>query len=159
MKNIENASEQTLKVFTKVRINTSIPQWVEFEVLSNNKQKQLYKIAKLSEVSEFILNENLSNNLNFSIVINEEIFDGLTEEQKEMVFEECLTGVVVNQDNDKLSLKKPTFNTYFGILKKYGNDTTVVLHESIKSLFDNKKAKDDQIKAETEKVKAKKFRG
>ena len=45
MAKIEKASDDVKLLFEEVREETTIPQWVEFEVLSSNKQKDLYKIA------------------------------------------------------------------------------------------------------------------
>jgi hypothetical protein len=153
MKKIEKASDETIKIFDKVRNSKSIDNWIEFEVGSNGDQKQLYKIKKVNDDGEYLLNEFAKSHVDFLIVVNEEIFDQLPEDQKIMVFEECLTGVH-KSEKDALSIKKPTFNTYFGMFEKYHNNV-VTLHETIKTLFDEKKQKEDQEKNEA-KMKVKK---
>ncbi|MFW6246596.1 MAG: putative metallopeptidase [bacterium] len=110
-------------------------------MLCNNKQKQLYKIMKLNDMVETI-----TDGINFVIVINEEIFDQLTEEQKNIALVECLAGVSVSE-NEAVSLEKPDFSTYRGVLQKYGHEEIIVLHESVKSLFDKKKQEEDERKA------------
>lgn len=141
MAKIEKASEELVKLFDEIRENTTIPQWVEFEVLCNNKQKEPYKVVKLNEIVE-----TLTEGLNFAVVFNEEIFDQLPDDMKEMAVSECLAGICVDA-NDKITLEKPNFSTYRGILEKYGHDPIIVLHESIKSLYDAKKQKEDEEKA------------
>ena len=141
MAKFEKASDDVVKFFDEVRDKTSIPQWIQFEVLCNNKLKQLYKIVKLND-----LVETITDGLNFAVVINEEIFDQLTEQQKEMALNECLAGVCVSE-SDAVSLEKPNFSTYRGVLERYGHDSIIVLHESVKSLFDSKKQKEDEEKA------------
>lgn len=150
MAKIEKASDDVKLLFEEVREETTIPQWVEFEVLANNSQKDLYKIVKLNEIIETI-----TEGLNFAVVINEEIFEQLPDDMKKTALAECLAGVCVDE-NDKVSLEKPNFSTYRGILAKYGHDPIIVLHESIKSLFDSKKQKEDEEKSQKKAKKSKK---
>jgi hypothetical protein len=74
---------------------------------------------------------------------------------KRMAITECLAGVCVNE-NDVVSLEKPNFSTYRGILQKFGHDPIIVLHESIKSLYDAQKQKADEEKAQKKEKKGKK---
>lgn len=143
MAKIVKASEEIEKLFDEVRDKTSIPQWIEFKVFSCEKQKELYKIVKTNDLVEI-----LTEGLNFAVIFNEGIFDQLPADMQVMAINECLAGVAVNE-NDVVSLTKPTFNTYLGMLEKYGHDPIIVLHESIKSLFDAKKQKEDEEKALT----------
>jgi hypothetical protein len=150
MAKIEKASDDVKLLFEEVREETTIPQWVEFEVLSSNKQKDLYKIVKLNDIVETI-----TEGLNFAVVFNEEILDQLPENMKKMAIAECLAGVCVDE-NDKVSLEKPNFSTYRGILEKYGHDPIIVLHESIKSLYDKRKQEADEAKAQKKGKRGKK---
>jgi hypothetical protein len=65
-----------------------------------------------------------------------------------MAVVECLAGVGVSE-TDAVSLEKPNFNTHTGVLQKYGHESIIALHESIKSLFDVKKQKEDEERATT----------
>lgn len=150
MAKIEKASEDVVTLFEEVRNKTSIPHWVMFEVLCNNKQKELYKITKLNDVVEV-----LTEGVNFSVVLNEEIFDELPSEMQEMAIEECLAGVSVS-DSDAISLEKPNFNTHTGVLQKFGHESVITLHESIKSLYDAKKQQEDEEKARTKGTRGRK---
>ena len=141
MANYLEVSDETKKIFRDVVSNTSIPHFVEFELLCNNKLKQLYRITKLND-----LVETITNGINFVIVINEEIFEQLTPEQQKIAIDECLAGISVN-DNDVISLEKPDFSTHRGVLMKYGHEDIIVLHESVKSLYDKKKQEEEERKA------------
>ena len=143
MAKIVKASEELENLFDKVKDSTTLKdwQWLRFEVLCNNKQKQLYKIVKTNDIVEI-----LTEGVNFAVVFNEEIFDQLPDDMKEIVIIELLGGVSVD-DNDKVSLVKPDFTTYTGVLQKFGHDPIIRLHESIKSLYDAQKQKDDEEKA------------
>jgi len=143
MAKLEDASDDVMLLFNEVRENTSIPDWVEFLVFCNNKQKnEVCKPQKFNEISE-----KASNGINYVIIINEEILDSLPDEMKKMVIDECLAGITI-KENDTLSLSKPDFNTYTGVLQKYGDEKVLALHESIKSLYDEKKQKEEQERAE-----------
>jgi len=143
MAKIQKASEDVVNLFSEVREKTTIPHWVVFEVLCDEAQKEIYKISKLNDVVEI-----LTEGVNFSVVFNEEILEGLPVNMQEMVIEECLAGVNVS-DSDAVSLAKPNFNTHTGILQKFGHDDIITLHESIKSLYDEKKQREDEEKAAT----------
>lgn len=150
MAKIAKASDEMVDLFDKVKDKTTIKDWLVFEVLCNNKQKELYKIVKANDLVEV-----LTNGVNFAVVFNEEIFDQLPDDMKEMAIIECLAGVVVDE-NDKITLEKPNFSTYRGVLEKFGHDPIIVLHESIKSLYDAQKQKEDEEKAQKKETKAKK---
>jgi len=152
MAKIEKASQDMEDLFDKVKDTTTIKDWLKFEVLCNNKQKELYKIVKASDILEV-----LTDGVNFAVVFNEEIFDQLPDDMKEMAISECLAGVCVDE-NDKISLEKPNFSTYRGILEKFGHEPIIRLKESIKSLYDSKKQQEDEEKA-NKKGKPRKKRG
>lgn len=141
MAKIEKASEEMVELFDSVKDKTAIPHWIQFEVLCNNKQKELYKIVKMSDLVEII-----TEGVNFAVVFNEEVFDKLPADQQEMAIIECLAGVSVSE-SDVVSLEKPNFSTYRGVLEKFGHESIVILHESVKSLFDAKKQEEDETKA------------
>lgn len=143
MAKIEKASEDVVNLFDDIREKTTIPHWIQFEVLCNGKQKELYKITKSTDVMEV-----LTGGVNFAVVFNEEILDELPVEMQEMAITECLAGVSVN-DSDVVSLDKPNFNTHTGVLQRYGHESIITLHESIKSLYDAKKQREDEEKATT----------
>lgn len=152
MAKLEKASEELVSFFDDVKEQTSIPHWIEFEILCNCKQKELYKIQKLNDLVEI-----LTNGTNFAVIINEEIFDQLTEDQRKLAIIECLAGVSVS-DTDAVTLEKPNFSTYRGVLEKHGHEKIIVLHESIKSLYDAKKQKEDEEKAQTKGKRGRKSR-
>ena len=144
MAKFEKASEDVEKFFDEVRDSTTIPQWVEFKVLCNNKQKK--EPVKLIKSNELV--ELLSEGVNFAIVINENIFDEMPDDMKKMAIDECLAGVCISE-TDTLSAEKPDFNSHTSVLKKYGHEKIIVLHESVKSIYDVQKQKEDEAKALT----------
>ena len=144
MRKLEVASEDVVRIFDEVRDGTTIPQWVEFKVLCNNKQKD--EVCKLNKASEVI--ELLTEGIAFIVTINESIFDSLPEDLQRMEIDKCLAGVEVS-DSDTLSKSKPDFFAHSGVIKKYGYDKLVVLKESIESLYIKQKEDEDALKAMT----------
>lgn len=144
MRKLEEASEDVVKIFEEVLDGTTIPQWVEFKVLCNNKQKN--EVCKLNKANEVI--EVLTDGIAFIITINESIFDMLPDDLQRMEIDKCLAGVEVSE-TDTLSKSKPDFFAHSGVIKKYGYDKLVVLKESIESLYIKQKEDEDALKVMT----------
>lgn len=144
MRKLEVASDDVVKIFDEVLEGTTIPQWVEFKVLCNNKQKK--EVCKLSKANEVV--ELLTEGTNFVVTINESIFDLLPDDLQRMEIDKCLAGVEVS-DSDTVSKSEPDFYAHSGVIKKYGYDKLTVLKESIDSLYIKQKEEEDAIKAMT----------
>jgi hypothetical protein len=143
MAKFQEASPEVEKLFDEVRDKTSIQHWVEFRVLCNNKQKgEPVKLVKSNDLVQV-----LTEGVNFAVVVNEDIFTQLPPDMQRLAFDECLAGVSIS-DSDVVTLEKPDFNTYTGVLAKYGDSEVIKLKESVKSLYDVQKQKEDQEKAE-----------
>lgn len=142
MGKFRNVSDDVKMVFDKILNETTIPQWVNFELLANDKQKEVYVIRRSNEIIE-----HLTDGINFVIIINEEIFEQLPEHQQEILLNECLAGVTIDHDKDSIALEKPNFTTYGSILRTYGHEDVISLKESVKSLYDAKKQREDEEKA------------
>jgi len=142
MANYRQLSDENIQLFEEVLNETSIPQWVLFGYLANDKQKEIYKINRASDVVE-----KLTDGINFVVIFNEEIFDQLSDEQQKLTIHECLAGIVYDSEKDAIVFNKPDFSTYTGLLNKYGHNDIISLKESIKSLFDIKKQKEEEEKA------------
>lgn len=135
-------SSENKELLNEILDQTSIPQWVVIEALNNDRQKEIYRINKANDILE-----TLTNGVNFVIILNESIFDQLTEEHQKMILIECLSGIIYDSEKDTLSLNKPDFTTYSGVLQKYGHEEIISLKESVKSLFDEKQQQEDEEKA------------
>jgi hypothetical protein len=151
MAKFEKVSDELEALFFEVRDKTTIPHWVEFKVFCNDKQKN--DPCKLFKTNDLV--EILTEGVNFVVVFNEKIFNQLPDDMQKMAIDECLAGVGINE-NDALSLEKPNFNTHTGVLQKYGHDPIITLHESIKSLYDVEKQKEDEEKAQRKAKKSNK---
>ena len=140
MSKFSEISTEFKEMFFEQRDETTIPNWVEFTLTANNKMKDLYLIRKFDDLVEML------TSINIAVVVNEDIFFQLTDDQQKLVIKEILHGVVVDVENDKLSIEKFNFTTYSGLLAKVGAEPMIALKESIESLFRTKQEVEDQQK-------------
>jgi len=144
----EKVSDDVKELFEEVVAGMNVPN-VDIEILVNDKQKEIYKICKMSD-----LVTKLTDGLVFAIVLNENVFDRLPEDMQRIALTECITGIS-QAESGAISLEKPDFNTHTGVLQKFGHEAVIQLKESIKSLYEQKKKEEDELKAAT-KAKGKK---
>lgn len=142
MANLTRITDENNELFETILDETTIPQWVEFELLNNEQQKELYRISKANDVLK-----TLADGVDFVVILNEDIFDQLVDDQKKLVIIEFLAGVSYDSEKDTLSLNKPDFTSYTGVLNKFGHERIISLKESVNSLFDQKKQKEEEEKA------------
>ena len=111
---------------------------VNLKILAQNRLKEIGKVVKANDLVKHMTNEDII------ILLNEQIFEQLEEEQKLMVVEELIAQVFYDVEKEKISIIKPDVNTFSLLLRKYGYPKYEVLHESIKALF----SQEDQETAE-----------
>jgi hypothetical protein len=153
MKNYEKPSQDLVDLFNSVLDDTSIPDWIDFEIRVDNKQKKT--ISKIRKLDDLVV--NLTDQINFAIVVNERAFYMLSEDQQKMELRDQIEGVVVDE-NDKISLEKPSFTAHPGLLEKYGYDAIKGLYETRNAIFIKIKEEDDAIKAQTKGKRGRKKR-
>lgn len=135
-------SEENKKLFSEVLNETSIPQHVIIETLGYDKAKKVCDLKKASDIME-----TLTDGVNFVMIINEDIFDQLSDDHQRIAIHDEIAGVVYDSEKDKIIVNKPDICTHSGILAKYGSDEVLTIKESIKSLYDAKKQREDEEKA------------
>jgi len=109
---------------------------IEFLIIGSDELKIPAMIKKPNSLEFY-----LSDNSDIVIVVNEAILNMFDEELKQLVVDELMTSVSYNLDKEQMEFKKPTLNSYLGILKKYKLDTYEKLEESIKSAKETLKIK------------------
>jgi hypothetical protein len=102
---------------------------VNIKILAQNRLKEIGKVVKANDLVKHMTNEDII------ILLNEQIFEQLEDEQKLMVVEELIARVYFDDEKDKITIVSPDVNTFSLLLRKYGYDKYEVLHESIKALF------------------------
>ncbi len=134
-------SEHISDMFEKYRKECMIPLFVQFRYLHCPTQKVVYKISKLNPLIELI-----TDGLNFTIVVNEDVFDKLKPEQQIILINECFAGVNVSE-SDAVSLEAPTFTTHVGVLKKFGHVDVIETKETVDLIYKQMKEQADEAKA------------
>jgi len=129
MAKYEQPFEDTQEIFDQVVSRTGLENYITITILSNNKSKKIFDVVKANELLKFRTGDDVI------IVLNEKIFEKLTDQQKLIVAEQALAYVSYDTENDKLVVTKPDFLEHTGILEKYGFDIINVLKESIKTLY------------------------
>ena len=110
----EEVSKETQQLFNDVLDATSIPtQLANFTVLHSDSLKDvIYEVKKQTDLQIF-----LSKGIDIVVIINETLFDQLEDDQKVIIIEEALNGILVNNKSGKITIEKYDFNTYTGILQ------------------------------------------
>ena len=91
--------------------------------------KEIAKVVKANDLVKHMTNEDII------ILLNEQVFEQLEDEQKLMVVEEQIAKIYFDEEKDKLSIVSPDVNTFSLLLRKYGYERYERLNESIKALF------------------------
>jgi len=140
MAKFEQPFEDTKTIFDGLIVNADLDRNVTIEVLVNNRQKDIYKLVKTNDLTKY------KTNIDVFIVINESVFDQLSDVQKVIVADEALAGIHYDNEKDKLIITKSDFSTFSGLLKKYGAEQCVELKELIKLIYSQER----EAEAETE---------
>jgi hypothetical protein len=147
MAKFEEPFEDTQDLYTEVIKAAGLDQYVNITILVNNKAKELFKINKANDLLKHRTGDDII------IVLNERIFEGLTDEQRRIVIEESLASIHYDMENDKLVISKPDVVTFSGVLAKHTFDKWEALRESIKTLYAAEKQVEDEAANATSKGK------
>jgi hypothetical protein len=145
MAKFEEPFEDTLDLYNEVIKSIGLDNYVNITVLVNNKSKELFKIIKANELLKYKTGDDII------IILNEQIFEQLTDEQRRIVVEESLASIHYDMENDKLIITKPDVVTFSGVLSKHTFDKWNTLRESIKSLYEAEKQVEDEAANATSK--------
>lgn len=129
MAKFEEVFEDTQDLFNGAVDQIDNLREVNIKILANNRLKEIGKVIKANDLLKHMTNEDII------ILLNETVFEQLSDEQKEMVIEELLAQVYFDDEKGKVVIIKPDVNTFSLFLRKYGYDKYETLHESIKAIF------------------------
>ena len=130
MAKFDEPFEDTTALFTEKIIAAGLDQHdITITIVSNNEAKEIFKVNKANDLLKYRTGDDII------IVLNETIFDQLTDAQRHIVAEEALASIHFDQDKDKIIITKPDVIAYSGILSKFTFDTWNVVRESIKTLY------------------------
>ncbi len=121
--------EDTVKLFNQAIITANLDRFANIKILTNNKLKEPYKCVKANDLT------NYESGVDAYIILNEEIFDQLNDEQKYILVEEAVCGIHYDTEKDKLIIRNHDFKAHTGILAKYGAKKCIELDTLIKLLY------------------------
>ena len=141
MAKFEQPFEDTKAIFDSLILNANLDRYVTIEVLVNNKQREIYKPIKTNDLTKY------KTGVDVFLVINEKVFDQLSEVQKVIIGDEAISGIHYDNEKDKLVISKTDFTTYSGILKKYGAEQCIELKELINLIYAQQKNSEVETEA------------
>ena len=138
MPKISKASEETIQMFQERanHLNFNDVKWTVHN-------QEDFKMSKDHMCGKVIVNNPHSAMHGYEVifVLNEDIFDGLTDEYQKMVIDKLFAQVNVDLEKEKISKATPDIQEFSLLLLKYGNDL-LSLRSEIERLYNQKKEED-----------------
>jgi len=138
MAKYEEPFEDTQSLFNEVIETTGLNNYMNINVLADNKAKDIFKVNKSNELLKYRTGDDVN------IILNESIFDKLTNEQKRIVVEEAIAYISFDSEKDKVIITKPDFIAHSGILRKHTFNTVEVVRESVKTLYQAQEQEEEE---------------
>jgi len=134
MAKFDEPFEDTQALYDEKIKAVGLDQFINITVVVNNTAKELFKVNKANDLLKYRTGDDVL------IVLNEKIFEQLTDAQKHIVVEDSLASIHFDSEKDRLVITKPDVIAYSGILSKFTFETWNVVRESIKTLYAAEKA-------------------
>lgn len=100
---------------------------IKLQVISTTKQKDVVKVVKTSEPTEFLTDTNHA----IQIFIYEDVFSNmLDDEARNFILEFAFDSVWFNSDKDKVMIEKNPYQPLFDMRKKYGDRADELLEST-----------------------------
>jgi len=109
----ENLSDDIIDYFKNIESGFAMPMDVKFTFVSNNKQKKLINITKISDTYSYLLNSDLL------VVFNEDYFENFDDQTKLILIEQEIDKIEFDLDKGTIKIKQPEINTSSGIIEKF----------------------------------------
>ncbi len=129
MAKFDEPFEDTQALYDEKIKAIGLDQFINITVVVNNTAKDLFKVNKANDLLKYRTGDDIL------IVLNEKIFEQLTDAQKHIVVEDSLASIHYDTEKDRLVITKPDVIAYSGILSKFTFETWNVVRESIKTIY------------------------
>lgn len=144
MARFEEPYEDIESLFDEVIVNQStLPPSVNIKLLADNKSKKIFKVMRANDLLKYRTGDDVI------IIINQNIFEQLTDVQKMIVAEEAVAYIAYDMDKDKVLITEPDFLAHSGILRKHTFEVIENVRETIKSLYDAENQAEDESLSRT----------
>jgi hypothetical protein len=107
------AEDDIVEFFDESIKRFNLPVDLKFYTMTNTKQKQLVKIAKISDPYSVALNCDVL------VTVNDGYFDSFDEEAKNILFDQEIDKIEWNLEKGTFKITKANFSTNRGIIEKY----------------------------------------
>ena len=138
MTKFEEPFDDTKQIFKAVIDATDLERILTFDLVTNNKLKEAFKVAKTNDY------EKHKTSVDVKIFINEEVFEKLDEVQQIIVAEAALAYVSYDFEKDKLTISKPDVMGHSGVFSKFGDKLYLNTLEIIKEAFNSLKEQKEE---------------
>ena len=120
----------TQRLFDSVIDETGLEQVINFKVLScNSLKKKACDAVKAGDIVKYMTEKDII------ILVNEPVFERLTEEQRKIAAEEAVAKVGFDYEKDKIVMSQPDVSTFSLVLVKHGNDKVIQLKDAVRLAF------------------------
>jgi len=111
------SDDQIVKLITeRAEVNGLTECGVNVQVMSTTKQKEVIKVGKASDPTEFLTKTDNA----VQLFVYEEVFLELDEELQKFLVEFAFDGVYYDTDKDRVILEKNPYVPLFDLRRKYG---------------------------------------
>lgn len=142
MAKFETPFDDTLGIFQGVIDGTDLERVLNFDIVTNNKLKEPFKVAKTNDY------EKHKTSVDVKIFINEELFEKLDEVQQLIIADSALAYVGYDFEKDKLTITKPDVMGHSGVISKFGDKVYLNTLEVIRATFESLKQTKEEIGVE-----------
>jgi len=111
------SDDQIVKLITERAVVNGLTECgVNVQVMSTTKQKEVIKVGKASDPTEFLTKTDNA----VQLFVYEEVFLELDEELQKFLVEFAFDGVYYDSDKDRVMLEKNPYVPLFDLRRKYG---------------------------------------
>ena len=142
LEELDGAFDDVKAVFEQVIADADLERSVTIDIVGDSKLKEIGKVVKASDVVQYYT-EKTDSKVDVIVFVNHIIFKDLEPEQQIMAADSLIAGISFDSEKDKVNLAKCDVSVHSGILRKYGAEPYIRLHESVNSLLSTKQNKED----------------
>ncbi len=121
----------TTEIFDKVIAEIGLNDYLNIVILSDNKAKKIFVVKKATPIHKHRVDDDVI------IILNESVFDKLTEPQKLIVVEDALSRISFG--DDKLTITTPDVVVNRLVLTKFGTEDYFILQDAINLIYSQEK--------------------
>jgi len=130
MAKYEEPFDDTKQIFDEQINLTDLNQvGIGVKVLRCDSLKEIGQVKKSTDLLKYFTTDDVI------ILINDLVFEELSDRQKRIIADELLAYVAYNLETGAVKIDKPNVKLHSGILKKYGNEDVIDTLQLIEDVF------------------------